>query len=125
MSVTRRRSASPGSSSIRRRSASWRYDPEAAANAARELPGLAIAASPEAALAGADAVVIATEWPQFRELDWGAARQALRRPIVIDGRRLLDGATVEAAGLRYVAVGTSSPAEPDLAPVTEMLQLRS
>ena len=101
------------------------YDPEAADNAARELPGLAIAASPEAALAGADAVVITTEWPQFREIDWGAARQALRRPIVIDGRRLLDRPTVEAAGLRYVAVGTSSPAEPDLAPVTEMLQLRS
>jgi UDPglucose 6-dehydrogenase len=101
------------------------YDPEAAGNAASQLPGLTLAASPEAAMAGADAAVITTEWPEFRDVDWSAARRSLRGSVVIDGRRLLDRAAVEAAGLRYVAVGTSSPAEPDLAPVTEMLQLRS
>jgi UDPglucose 6-dehydrogenase len=99
------------------------YDPEAAANAAREVPDLELAPTPEAAVAGADAAVIATEWPEFRAIDWAAAARALRRPIVIDGRRLLDRATVEAAGLRYVAVGTSSP--PGEVVPTGVLQLPS
>jgi len=88
------------------------FDPAAAENASRALPGLEIAASAEAALDGADVAVIATEWAEFRSLDWAAARDRLRRPLVVDGRRLLDRDEMTALGYRYLAVGTDhdSPA---------------
>ncbi len=85
------------------------HDPQAARNAYRALPALVIVSSPDEAAAGADALVVATEWPEYRDLDWAAIRARLRVPIVIDGRRLLDGDVVEAAGLRYEAVGLGRP----------------
>jgi UDPglucose 6-dehydrogenase len=87
------------------------YDPAAAANAARELPDLEITDSAEAAFDGADVAVVATEWPAFRTLDWAAARDRLRRPLVVDGRRLLDHATMTGLGYTYLAVGTDRTAE--------------
>jgi UDPglucose 6-dehydrogenase len=84
------------------------YDPEAAANAALQLPGLTTLATPEEAVRGADAVVIATEWPAFRDLDWAGLRPTMRAPLVVDGRRLLDGESMRSLGYRYVAVGTAS-----------------
>jgi UDPglucose 6-dehydrogenase len=87
------------------------FDPAAAANAARELPGLHISESAEAALDGADAAVIATEWPAFKAIDWAAARSRLRRPLVVDGRRLLDRDAMTALGYTYIAVGTDRSIE--------------
>jgi UDPglucose 6-dehydrogenase len=81
------------------------YDPQAGANALRELPELDVVDSVATAIEGADAIVIATEWPEFRELDWCALAERVRPPIVIDGRRLLDADAVQAAGLHYHAVG--------------------
>ena len=81
------------------------YDPRAAEGARRELPDLDTAPSARQALADADVAVIATEWPEFRALDWAAARTSMRRPAVVDGRRLLDAETMLALGYRYVAVG--------------------
>ena len=52
-----------------------------------------------------DAVVIATEWPQFAEIDWKAARQAMNTPILFDGRNLLDRAEMEMLGFLYKGVG--------------------
>ncbi|HUP54065.1 MAG TPA: UDP-glucose/GDP-mannose dehydrogenase family protein [Methylomirabilota bacterium] len=91
------------------------FDPAAGANAARELPDLDIAASAEAALDGADVAVVATEWPAFRSLDWAAARDRLRRPLIVDGRRLLDRGAMTALGYTYLAVGTDRSAERSLA----------
>jgi UDPglucose 6-dehydrogenase len=87
------------------------FDPAAAANAALELPELEIATTAEAALDGADVAVIATEWPAFKSLDWARARDRLRRPIVVDGRRLLDRGGMTALGYTYLAVGTDRSAE--------------
>ena len=81
------------------------YDPHAAANAARELPALRIVDSAEAALAGAGVAVIATEWPEFRSLDWAGAGSHMASRIVIDGRRLLDAQKMRALGYRFEAVG--------------------
>jgi len=89
------------------------YDPAAAANAARELPELELAATAEAALDDADVAVIATEWPAFRAIDWAAARARLRRPLVVDGRRLLDRDTMEGLGYHYLAVGTDRSGDLD------------
>jgi UDPglucose 6-dehydrogenase len=93
-------------------------DPRAAENGRRALPEVEITDGPEAALDGADAAVVATEWPEFRALDWEALRERMRRPIVIDGRRLLDGAAMRALGFHYEAVGVP-PARPAAAPVLE------
>ena len=85
------------------------HDPEASANAARELPGLALAATPLEALLGAEVAVIATEWPAYRDIDWGAARGAMAHPIVVDGRRLLDPALMASLGFDHRRLGSPDP----------------
>src|SRR3954452_10558101 len=59
----------------------------------------------EDALAGADAAVIVTEWPELRELVRREVREAMRRPLIVDGRNLLDPAAARAAGFAYEGVG--------------------
>lgn len=82
------------------------YDPAAGSRASRALPGLIIHDTAIGALAGADAAVIATEWPEFKDLDWASARSMMATPLVIDGRRLLDPATMHDLGFRYERVGS-------------------
>jgi UDPglucose 6-dehydrogenase len=88
------------------------YDPHAAQNAAVVLPGLHLAATAEEALEGAGAAVISTEWPEFRELDWRSLASRMAAPVVIDGRRLLDGPAMRALGFRYEAVGAPVSTQP-------------
>ncbi|OGO54087.1 MAG: hypothetical protein A2Z32_13135 [Chloroflexi bacterium RBG_16_69_14] len=85
------------------------HDPEASANAARELPGLSIAATPLEAMRGADVAVIATEWPVYRDLDWAAAMEAMAHAVVVDGRRLLDPVLMTALGFDHRALGSPDP----------------
>jgi UDPglucose 6-dehydrogenase len=54
---------------------------------------------------GADALVIVTEWSQFRSPDLAAVRTRLRHPVLVDGRNILDAKQVTAAGLSYVSIG--------------------
>ena len=61
------------------------HDPAAGENARRVLPGLVVVPTAEEALRGADAAVIATEWPVYRDLDWAGMRATMRRPA--DHRR--------------------------------------
>ncbi|MFY9470012.1 MAG: UDP-glucose/GDP-mannose dehydrogenase family protein, partial [Solirubrobacterales bacterium] len=93
------------------------YDPVAAERAGELLPGVTIFDSPRRALEGADAAVIVTEWPQFKEIDWAAMRPAMNTPLVIDGRNLLDARQLTAAGYAYEGVGRPSAGVPD-APAT-------
>ncbi|HET6632077.1 MAG TPA: UDP-glucose/GDP-mannose dehydrogenase family protein [Rhodanobacteraceae bacterium] len=84
------------------------YDPAAAAEAARLYPGrpdLRLCNSAEAALEGADGLVVITEWKAFRSLDLAKLRRTLRTPVLFDGRNLYDPATVRAAGLTYYGIG--------------------
>jgi UDPglucose 6-dehydrogenase len=57
------------------------------------------------AVRGADAAVIVTEWPELRELARAEIRDSMRRPLIIDGRNLLDPAEVRAAGFAYEGIG--------------------
>jgi UDPglucose 6-dehydrogenase len=82
------------------------YDPAAAAHASSLLPDLIVHETAIEALTGADVAVIATEWPEFKELDWAAAREVMAAPLVIDGRRLLDPTTMRELGYRYERVGS-------------------
>ncbi|MFD4370637.1 UDP-glucose dehydrogenase family protein [Streptomyces sp. NPDC058486] len=62
-------------------------------------------ASPQEALEGADAAVIVTEWPHLSDVDWAAAARTMRRPVLFDGRNLLDPARMRAWGFTYMSVG--------------------
>jgi UDPglucose 6-dehydrogenase len=82
------------------------YDPVAATNADSMLAGAHVAPSALEAIDGADAVVLVTEWPEFRELDWaGEVKRRLNTPVVIDGRNFLDREALIAAGFTYEGIG--------------------
>jgi UDPglucose 6-dehydrogenase len=81
------------------------YDPEGMAEARRLMPWVTYCDDAYEAMQGADAVVIITEWNQFRALDLARMRSVLRRPIIIDLRNIYRPAHIEAAGLRYVSIG--------------------
>jgi UDPglucose 6-dehydrogenase len=82
------------------------FDPVASERASGLLRGATIADSAMDALDGADAVVLVTEWPEFRELDWeGEVRDKLRTPLVVDGRNFLDSELLTRAGYTYEGVG--------------------
>ncbi|MCS6952448.1 MAG: UDP-glucose/GDP-mannose dehydrogenase family protein [Bryobacterales bacterium] len=82
------------------------HDPVALARARREFPDLGIVYCDTAqeAAAEADAVVLVTEWRDYRSLDWDEIARAMRTPLVLDGRHFLDRARLEQAGLRCVGV---------------------
>jgi UDPglucose 6-dehydrogenase len=65
-----------------------------------------------AALDGADAAVLVTEWGEFRDLDWAAAAEAMARPLVVDGRNFLDPGALAAAGFEYEGIGRQSRQAP-------------
>ena len=84
------------------------YDPVAMGEARRVFgaePRIAYAESPMAALDGADALVIVTEWKEFRSPDFEDMRRRLKAPLVFDGRNLYDPAQMRAAGIEYHAIG--------------------
>lgn len=89
------------------------YDPAAGARAAHELPDLAVCDSAMDAVTGAVACVIATEWTEFRDLDWRLVRDRMAAPVIVDGRRLLDPDVVQGLGFRYERLGTPSRDDAD------------
>jgi UDPglucose 6-dehydrogenase len=81
------------------------YDPVAEDEARRLMPGIEYADGPLDCVAGADAIVLVTEWDAFKRLDWGEVAAAMAGDVVIDGRNALDPAAVDAAGLIYEGIG--------------------
>ena len=87
------------------------YDPTLSAGSTAVTPTLlTVADEPHLAVKGADAVVILTEWPQFRTLDWGALAAEIGRPIVVDTRNLLDPDVADRAGFTWVGLGRKTRA---------------
>ena len=82
------------------------YDPEAM-KVARSVFGskISYAENSYAALAGADALVIVTEWNEFREPDFARMRKLLRSPVIFDGRNLYRPEHIRAQGFTYVSIG--------------------
>ena len=84
------------------------YDPVAMPQARRELegvPGITFVLDQTAALAGADALLIVTEWREFRSPDFQFIRGALKHPLIFDGRNLFEPDAVKAFGIEYCAIG--------------------
>jgi UDPglucose 6-dehydrogenase len=93
------------------------FDPIAEEEARKLMHGVDFAPDEVSAVRGADAVVLVTEWDQFRSLDWSRLAAEMRGDVVVDGRNALDAEAVRAAGLRYEGIGRGhavgdGPAEP-------------
>lgn len=91
------------------------YDPVAmqrAKEALGERPGLSYATSAQRALEGATAVIIVTEWKEFRSPDFAHMARTLQKPVVFDGRNLFEPCDMKALGLEYHAIGRPAPAFP-------------
>ena len=97
------------------------FDPAANEAARSMLPGVDLARDAYAVAEGADALILLTSWSQFRRLDLERIRQAMRYPLVVDGRNLYDPAEMVAKGFFYLPIGRPSGdgavSEPRLAPV--------
>ena len=81
------------------------YDPEGMELAGPMMPEVAMKPDAYAAIEGADAVVIVTEWDAFRALDFARIKQLANRPLLIDLRNIYDPGEVRAAGFEYVGIG--------------------
>jgi UDPglucose 6-dehydrogenase len=81
------------------------YDPKAMDKAKTVLKEVTFVDDMNKVPEGCDALVIATEWPQFKELDLDNARKVMTHPILFDGRNLFDPAQMEALGFIYKSVG--------------------
>lgn len=84
------------------------YDPEGLAGARKTVSGLAACHDAYDAMKGAHAVVVATEWNQFRNLDMDRMKSLLRAPVMIDLRNVYDPGRAAACGFHYVSVGRPS-----------------
>jgi UDPglucose 6-dehydrogenase len=81
------------------------YDPEAMERSKAILPDIDYAESAYDAAAGAEALLIATEWDQFKKLDWNRIRDSMTRPLIIDGRNLLNPQEMTKLGFEYRSFG--------------------
>jgi UDPglucose 6-dehydrogenase len=84
------------------------FDPVAAGATRGLLDGVELRDSALAALEGADAAVLVTEWPEFAELDWVEAAGRMANPLLIDGRNFLDPEKLRSAGFQYEGIGRQS-----------------
>ncbi|MDR0635038.1 MAG: UDP-glucose/GDP-mannose dehydrogenase family protein [Azoarcus sp.] len=94
---------------LRRGASITAYDPVAMTEARRIFgdrhPGLAYAVRPMEAALGADALIIVTEWKEFRSPDFDVIRTALRQPLIFDGRNMYDPAAMRRYGIEYHGMG--------------------
>ena len=81
------------------------YDPEGMELAGPMMPEVAMKPDAYAAIEGADAVVIVTEWDAFRALDFARIKQLARGALLVDLRNIYDPQEVRAAGFSYIGIG--------------------
>jgi UDPglucose 6-dehydrogenase len=91
---------------LRKRGAIVRaYDPQGMAEAKKMLDGVIWCEDAYETMRGADALVIVTEWNEFRALDLGRVRKLLKRPLMIDLRNIYPVREMEQAGFTYHSIG--------------------
>jgi UDPglucose 6-dehydrogenase len=81
------------------------YDPVAMQVATRYLPDIILAEDPYEMAEGCDAIVVCTEWNEFRHLDLRRIQASMRQPVIFDGRNIYDPENMKRLGFRYYAVG--------------------
>src|SRR5438045_2980341 len=80
------------------------YDPVAEGRARELLPAVELCDSAAAALDGADAAILVTEWPEFADADWAELAGRMSTPLLVDGRNFLDPGALRAAGFTYEGI---------------------
>ena len=91
-------------------------DPVAIEKARVVLPGVEFVEDPYRAARSADALLLLTEWPEYRQLDWKRICREMARPLVIDARNMLSPAEMKAIGFEYDCFG-----RPDLNPKPQLV----
>jgi len=81
------------------------YDPVSMAVAGRVMPNVKLCEDAYEVAGGADALVVCTEWNEFKQLDLARVKRAMHQPVVVDGRNIYDPAIMERMGFRYWGVG--------------------
>ncbi len=81
------------------------YDPAAMEGARVKLPAVEYTKDAYAVAAGADALVVVTEWNEFRHLDMARVKASMRRPVIVDGRNIYDPAVMHGHGFTYRGIG--------------------
>jgi UDPglucose 6-dehydrogenase len=81
------------------------YDPKAMEKAREYLPDIEYAPDPYAAATGADALIICTEWDEFRQLDLARLKAVMAHPTILDGRNVFEPKQMKAMGFTYKSVG--------------------
>jgi UDPglucose 6-dehydrogenase len=81
------------------------YDPEAMERAKAVLPGVNYCTDPYEAAKGSDAVLLVTEWDEFRQIDWDRLSAIVERPLIVDCRNMLNPSEAASHGFHYFSVG--------------------
>ncbi len=81
------------------------YDPQAMENAAKTLKDVKLCDTPYAVAEGADALLLATEWNEFKQLDFLRIKGLLKSPLILDGRNLWDAEQLKQIGFKYIGIG--------------------
>ena len=81
------------------------YDPCAKDNARKLIPDIIYCRNAYEAARGADALLIITEWNEFKQLNLGKIKKLMKTPIIIDGRNIYDRKKLEQIGFKYIGMG--------------------
>ncbi len=86
------------------------HDPRANLEELPDIASFEFCPDPCAVADGSDALVIVTEWPEFRDLDFAAMKEAMRHPVFVDAQNMLDAKEMTQMGFQYLGVGKGSTA---------------
>ncbi|PIQ90659.1 MAG: UDP-glucose 6-dehydrogenase [Candidatus Omnitrophica bacterium CG11_big_fil_rev_8_21_14_0_20_41_12] len=84
------------------------YDPKAMEKAKRFMKDIVFCKDPYQAVRGADCLIVATEWNEFKELDFIKIKKALKHPLVVDARNIYDPGQLKKLGFTYIGVGSGN-----------------
>ncbi|MCX7927097.1 MAG: UDP-glucose/GDP-mannose dehydrogenase family protein [Candidatus Omnitrophica bacterium] len=81
------------------------YDPQAMKKAKEVIPQVEFCKNAYEAVKDADCLLIVTEWPEFKQLDWQKIKKLMRQPIIVDGRNMLEPSEISKLGFTYRCIG--------------------
>jgi UDPglucose 6-dehydrogenase len=84
------------------------YDPQAMENAAHVLPKVKLCENPYQVAEGADALILVTDWNEFKQIDFIRIKSLMNKAVIMDGRNLWDEKTLKSMGFQYFGVGRAS-----------------
>ena len=88
------------------------YDPQAMQNAKKELPEITLCADPYQTAEDVDALILATEWNEFKQLDFERILELMSTPVLVDGRNLWDSQRLRSMGFTYFGIGQGNGFQP-------------